>query len=617
LRTGDGYQDADKRSARAMLAWNPSDTVAVDIAVDHTHQRQNSSGAIYDFQGFHDPTASGTDAFFDFYFRVFEDQFGVPRDGFVTNDTSLNYADFPNKDDLDILGGHVSVTWDLDAVDIVNIASYRKMHQENVGDNDGSPYFISQIALELGQEQWSEELRFSGSLANDRLEYTAGVYYYFEDLAWFAEPDGGNPFSGPLFNALEALDGPNISPPGAPAFLCPPDPLNPPPFPCFGGAGNPANFAFGPPANFFLPFLQLFDIESESYAGFVHVTYALTERFSVTLGGRYSEEEKSHRQRALQWIGPSGSNEQQKRDQVLASFPGDASLPYDVSQYRDNEVSTSWSTFAPRFALDFRVSDDFLAYASASRGFKSGHFNPNFDETCACNVQLVPVPGSGFTPAPPLKQEEVWSYELGAKTDWLDNRLRVNAAVYYSEYENMQGVTFNPQPGNPAASSWLNQADSEIYGFELEVTALPVDSLMLQLGVGLTDSELTSINPNFVIPPGARVGNIPKWNGNASVDYTIAVGGGSLTLHADYSYQSEKFGGLSPEEELGKTDSFGVVNVRGIYVSPSEKWELAVFVRNATDEGYPEGVFSVTPFISRWIVPGSPRQYGAALTYNF
>jgi iron complex outermembrane receptor protein len=234
LRTGDGYQDADKRSARVMLAWNPSDTVSVDVAVDHTNQRQNSSGAIYDFQGFNDPLGSGADPFFDFYFRVFEDQFGVPRDGFVTNDTSLNHADFPNKDDLDIWGGHISVTWDLESIDITNIVSYRELEQENIGDNDGSPYFISQIALDLEQSQISEELRFNGTLMNDRLEYTAGLYYFNEDLQWFAEPDGGNPFSGPLWNALESLDGPNISPPGAPTFLCPPGPQTPPGFPCFG-----------------------------------------------------------------------------------------------------------------------------------------------------------------------------------------------------------------------------------------------------------------------------------------------------------------------------------------------------------------------------------------------
>jgi iron complex outermembrane receptor protein len=604
---GQGYQDDNTRSARAALAWNPANDWTVDLSADYTRQRNQSTGAIHSFQGYHDPTAGPGDAFLDFFYRAHEARFGVPRDNFVTADTRINFADYESFDDLDIWGAALDVDWDLGRFLLTSITSYRDLEQLNLGDNDGTPFIITQTQNSLDQNQFSQELRLGGDLRDGRIRFTTGLYYFREDSVWTIDSEGGSPNNSSLFLTLEDVPGPLVAPPGAPPSLCPPGPMTPPGFPCFGGAGNPLNLAFHP-SNFFLPFVSLYDNETTQYAAFIHADFALTDRINLIAGVRYSKEKKEHNQKIIAKPNLAGGNREQVANREIATFANDAMLPFDVMQFRDNTVSHEWSALSPTVSLDYRFSDDVMVYFRYARGFKSGLFNGFVEGTCACNT--------GLLNEPPVDEEEADSYEIGIKSQWLADRLRINAAVFTTNYDNFQGITFEPQPTNPAFAAWRNQSDSEIDGFELEFAAQLTANFLIEGGLGLIDSETAGINPFFVVPPGAKIPNIPEDNYNLSVDYTIPVGSGDIRLRADWNYQGEKFAEIS-NNPLGVTDSFSLLNARAIYVHRSESWELAAWVRNLTDESYPEGVFLVAPFLSRWIVPGPPRQYGVSATYRF
>ena len=117
----------------------------------------------------------------------------------------------------------------------------------------------------------------------------------------------------------------------------------------------------------------------------------------------------------------------------------------------DLDLSKEWDSVTPRFAVDYRITDDALVYASAARGFRPGTFG------------LTGTADYGVDP------EFIWNYELGVKTDWFDNRLRANAAIFFSAYEDLQ-LTTTVQ----GISLMSNASESTIQGVELELLARPL-----------------------------------------------------------------------------------------------------------------------------------------------
>ena len=157
------------------------------------------------------------------------------------------------------------------------------------------------------------------------------------------------------------------------------------------------------------------DVDSMTYAVFGQATYPFTDRLSATLGLRYSHDDKEADQVAI-------NNDPADATPGIPLFPGQ---PYDVT------ADDSWDSTTGRFALDYRTDAGQLLYASVSKGFKSGIF-PSQNNV----IQNV---GEATPP------EEVWSYEIGAKTQWFEDTLRVNLAIFYMDYQDLQLFRLNPQ----------------------------------------------------------------------------------------------------------------------------------------------------------------------------
>ena len=146
-------------------------------------------------------------------------------------------------------------------------------------------------------------------------------------------------------------------------------------------------------------------------------------------------------------------------------------------------TTSSWTAWTPTFALDYKLTDDTLLYASATEGFKSGGFNGRAN-----------TPGETGSYDP----EYVWTYEIGAKNTLADGRLRLNADVFYSDYTDFQArvsEVIDPDAPVPTFSfPVLNAGSMEMYGAELEATWIPIDELNLQAQIGYLHSDYTRVH---------------------------------------------------------------------------------------------------------------------------
>jgi iron complex outermembrane receptor protein len=204
---------------------------------------------------------------------------------------------------------------------------------------------------------------------------------------------------------------------------------------------------------------------AEAWAGYVQADFDIVDSLTLTVGGRYTDEKKTIGYKANDNPLAPAVNQWDTADIKAAGIP----------------VEQSTGQFTPRVALKWDVNDELNFFASATYGFKSGGWN-------ARNVKVTEVQ--------PFKPEKVWSYELGMRSDWLDNRLRVNLTAFYSDvtdfqlpsaFDNGTGIVFITR----------NFSDLEVKGAELELTWAPVDGLNLFLNAGVQDGKYKSLDPSI------------------------------------------------------------------------------------------------------------------------
>lgn len=334
---------------------------------------------------------------------------------------------------------------------------------------------------------------------------------------------------------------------------------------------------------------QLNVLDNKSVAGFAQATFKITDQLSLTAGARYTDEKKEifydHTQ-----VHQAGSFLPEGFVQVIVP---------------PQSVDDSWSSFTPKVGLEYQVTDDLMVYASYSEGFRSGGFNGR--------PQSVNV----ITPFDP---EKVKVWEGGFKSDLLDNRLRVNGAVFWNDYTDLQLASTVTIGGAPALTVG-NAGKSELKGGELEVTAAPVEGLLLNVGVAYLDQKFTQLDPGVLLAGGltldSRQPNTPKWQVNAGIQYTADLGdAGLLTGRMDYSYKSAQTFFLGDPLETQKNEN--VVNARLTYETPGDHWQLSVYALNLFDENY--NAFQEADMLNYGIDliwPAPPREIGVTVGYRF
>jgi len=283
----------------------------------------------------------------------------------------------------------------------------------------------------------------------------------------------------------------------------------------------------------------------------------------------------------------------------------------------DPDTTTTENSTTPKAELAYQVNPADMIYASAAKGFRPGGLVPSVP-AALCGSQLPA--GSTVQETRAYSSDSLWSYELGTKTGWFDNRLTIDAAIFYIDWKNIQqnillGCGFQYRANAGAAFS---------RGGEIELRALPIDPLEITLGVGNQNAKITQ--PGSALSPqkeGDPVFEVPDWTGNASATWTARFGNEyKLVTEADYSYVGHSFSAnnLSPANGFATRlrPHYDLVNAR-VALSHG-KMEYAFVGKNIANEaanlGDNRSLAAETPGRPRLIV-NQPRTFGIEVRASF
>lgn len=285
--------------------------------------------------------------------------------------------------------------------------------------------------------------------------------------------------------------------------------------------------------------------ETEAVAVFGEATYRLTDRLDVVLGMRYSDETRD------------GDNAVR-----FLNFPSD--VLDNVAEFDE----ASFDDFTPKLGLNYTINDDIFAYGSVSQGFKAGGFNV------------------GSYQNTPFDPEQITAYEVGLKTELAGGRLRLNSAAFMYDYEDYQ---FQDVENNNTVIR--NAAEADIRGLEIEGSALLGDKFSIDFGATYLDAEFknfTALDPKapelgLQTLDGRRLPRAPELKYSIGLSYTTPVAEGDLALRVDYTWQDEVYFSAFNVAQLYQ-DSYGWARARASYTTNSERWSIAAFIDNISDE---------------------------------
>ena len=412
---------------------------------------------------------------------------------------------------------------DLDFATLTSITNYQDLKKIYIVDSDMSPLPLFDVDTSQKLYQYSQELRLSNS--EGRFKWVAGAY------ALKIKSDN--------FNRLGV-----------------------------------------PPTSFF-PFwsIQNYTQNTRSFAVFGQGEYALTDMFSLIVGGRYTWDRKTEN-----WV-----KDWQRFGPVMHD-EFNTMLNPDLAEIK-------YDDYSGKVELDFKPNDDTLIYASINRGIKGGGFSTQAFFTNVADK--------------PYGAERLTSYEGGVKLSLADRKLTVNGAGFYYDYKGYQAFT-RPRAGETIVS---NQP-AKLSGVELEVHARPFEGFTFSTwATHLFKKEVKGI----VLPLGRvadrEMPQAPDWSVGATAAYTVAAGPGDLMLWTNWKYDSSQF--FTAFDSLVMREKARIVgDVRVSYTI--DNVEASLFVNNVTDKRY--RLFALDLALDQGSasnVPAPPRWWGASITYRF
>jgi iron complex outermembrane receptor protein len=350
--------------------------------------------------------------------------------------------------------------------------------------------------------------------------------------------------------------------------------------------------------------------DTEHWSAALSMTYAVTDTINVTAEGRYLDEQIDYK----------GRSEDRSFYSAFGFGPGVMT-----------KNSVSETDFMPRFSVDWHMNDDVMFYGSYAQGFKPGG--------------VATVDGNGDVSTGEYKPENLDTYEIGVKSDWLNGTLRVNAAAFYNDYTDQQVPYFFTDPFTGLLNSTvINAGETEISGFEIETSWRPIEGLTLNLAYTYLDAEYSDFNTREIL---AKAGGEPNSNtlaqaGNADGDFSDnkVVGTPENAVNASARYDFSVFDGIDTYVEVigtyqderyldqGNNLTVPDITLWDAYIGVSgEKWTATLYTLNLTDEDdIQSGLSNVdygflpdgqnVPFGVNLILP-QPRTVGARFSYKF
>jgi iron complex outermembrane receptor protein len=550
LRTdGTDLGDVNNYTLTGKFVVTPNDNITGKLLIDYTHANEHGSplvfAAIDETRTF--PRVASTDAGCPGMGPIWNSVPAVPMiaDDRCANDLQgrgpfRNNGAAPLTSQLRNWGASLNFALEAtDSITLKSISAYRSLKWKGNRDADNTPLTILHTLYDSVGSQWSQELQLIYQ-ANS-LTGVVGAYYFKQKSDDIATVELNTPAPG------IQRDSDNNK------------------------------------------------VDNKSWAAFTQWTWRFNDALGLTVGGRYTHDEKG-------------------------SFPDQYAFPAPnqpiVYQVPRQWFTDTFTSFTPSASINYRWAPEVMTYFSYSEGFKGGGWNSHF------NSVLTQAQMDALLE---FKQETARTYELGAKFDLLSNTLRVNAAVFTSDYKDMQLTYRGPASTNGVAPFVTNAGKASIKGVELELTWAPTAAWRFEGSVGRLDAKIDRLDskPELNVS-GLLVGNAlpyaPKWQGHLGLAYTGHAGGWAITPRADASYQSRTFFDAVNTPEIAQLGGRTVFN--GQVVLKQEEAQhitLTLGVNNATNKTYAIAGNSSLTTGSGYaeIAYARPRVYFATLNYDF
>ncbi len=528
LLDAEDFYQSENEGFRIAAQLRPSDTFTADYSYDYSKVEATPP-----------------------YYQAQSDSRQEETTHLLLGNTPYQYV-LPTSDN-EHYGHNLTLSWDVsDAITLKSITGYRKMEETSVQNWSDTLFFATDI--DWGTKAFSQEFQLLGNAFEDRLQYIAGLYYFEEE----GDKEETQYTNGAFLPDIVIFDALGLPQSEIGLFL--------------GGTNMGGT---------------VFDTDLKSQAIFAQATIAATERFDLTLGLRYTEDE---------------------RDAVRTLVPGNPSINF-LPGANDDEYE-HWDY---NVTLDFALAETVNAYFRVATGYRAGgsaeralDFSQTFD------------------------QEENTTYELGLKSEWADSRIRLNAALFQSDYEDLL-LTITGEP--PLYASFVevfNAGEAEVQGFELDLTALATENTQITFNYAYIDTKLSGVivpDNSFLLsgPPASAldlrgvdisdstfIPFAPKHAFSLALDHSWVMNWGAIDFHLNYVYRDELFSqparGL-PVPELGLLN--GRIALSGMQLGATE-WKVALWGKNLTDEA--EEIYNLTDLGHQF---NKPRSYGVELSMEF
>lgn len=458
----------------------------------------------------------------------------------------------PGHDFNSSWGATATVDWSTDHGTLTSVTGWRHVDAHDMQSVTADPLQTINQLNRAADRQFTEELRFASS-TKGRFNWIGGVYFLD---SWKSRPIDFlfTIFPGSFFDSI----------------------------------------GLGP----VIPSMVRQNTTTRSWAPFGEASYQIADGLKLTVGGRYTREEKT----GFSLINPSGTV---AGSLIEASYTG------------------SWSAFTPKFTLSYQPVRELLTYATVSKGFQGGGFNTQGSTQEALST--------------PFNPEVVWNYEAGFKFDGLHHRLQTNVSGFVDRYSQLQLISFN---GATASSETTNAGKSEIKGVEADIEALPVKWLNVGVKYAYYDAKFTSylIDNGPGVPPTDYTGNeipyVPKQSVTVSGEFHFDAPRlqGSIDVGGDYTYRSIMH--LDAANDIAaflidRTAWRGMLNAHASWTDYNDHWSVVLWGTNLRNIFYTPLTSDVAAFVSTpaefanpdnhlyMFRSNSPRSFGVTVQAKF
>ena len=335
------------------------------------------------------------------------------------------------------------------------------------------------------------------------------------------------------------------------------------------------------------------DVDTETWSVFADFSYDLNDFWSVSLGGRYTSDERSSQVlRRTYWCPPDPlPGFDPNCDGFSPTFGGSAVVLATTSDFNGSD---EWTEFTPRASVSWAPSDEHTVYFSYAEGFKGGSFDPRAQTSTAPDLD-----GDGNVSDEEIFEfirflpETVTSYELGWRANTLDGRLMSSIAVFFADYEDVQipGSIGTDTDGDGIEDTFsgitTNAGAAEMPGFEFEGSFRANDNWSFRWALGWLDAEYTE----FIDADGNDVSdqavfqNTPEWTAGGGVTFETPLAGGSLFVIPSFAYRDKASQFEFPNALLDQ-DAFTLWDLSVVWEDDDGHWRVGLHGKNLTDEEY-------------------------------